>query len=128
MARNRNTRWSEDEDRALEEFYPSHGSCWVGWRDVLPGRTPKGIEKRARRLRLRKVRRSRKRAEESGDRNHYAKAEIGREPDPYEEYVLACLELGMTPTQVDSSMKWFTGTARRILTEMWARDKEEWEQ
>ena len=40
-------KWTERELDELRRLYPSHGPDWRGWEDVLPGRSPKGIEKKA---------------------------------------------------------------------------------
>ncbi|WP_251159362.1 hypothetical protein [Caniella muris] len=42
--------WSAEEDARLKEHYPAHGSVWVGWRRILPGRGASAIEARSREL------------------------------------------------------------------------------
>lgn len=49
----RGQAWRLSEDHILATYYPTHGHCWVGWRDVLPGRSPVAIQERARRLGVR---------------------------------------------------------------------------
>lgn len=39
--------WSELEIRTLRKYYEAHGPCWIGWRNLLPKRTPKAIESKA---------------------------------------------------------------------------------
>lgn len=43
-------RWTPEEDAALREHYPAHGTAWPGWAAVLPGRSEWGRRERAYKL------------------------------------------------------------------------------
>lgn len=122
--------WSEAEDRALKEFYPRHGTDWVGWDEVLPERSERAIECRAYRFGLMKPRKPsgprKYKPREKANGSHYG-ARVQRTPDPYEGYVMECMAEGLTPTEIDAVKRWPRGTARMILSEMWLRDKEKHE-
>lgn len=45
-------RWSDQEDSLLLKHYPRYGKEWQGWESVLPAKTPRLIEQRARSLRI----------------------------------------------------------------------------
>lgn len=130
MAYDPNNLWSEVEDNAVREFYAKYGRRWVGWSEVLPTRTLRAISARATRLGVKRPtrrepkRKARERDRPKGDERHY-NVGAAREPDPYEGYVMACMESGLTPTQIDQRMHWRTGTTVLILTERWERENEE---
>lgn len=44
--------WTVEELGRIAEYWPSHGSNWAGWADVLPGRTYAAIDRKAREARL----------------------------------------------------------------------------
>lgn len=127
--------WSESEDRALKTYYPRHGRSWKGWREVLPDRTEPAIAERARRLGIRPEvsGRGSHRHEISpepqerprGDRWHYAVVPTRPTKDPYEAQVVRYMNEGMTPTEIDRKMGWFRGSARLIMSNRWARLKEQ---
>jgi hypothetical protein len=50
----RRVPWTEGEDDAVRAHYPEHGRFWEGWEDLLPGRTPPAIARRAQLLKIRK--------------------------------------------------------------------------
>jgi hypothetical protein len=126
-------KWSDSEDRALRVFYPKHGPSWVGWPEVLNGRTKNSIKERARILGLRAPVPPRKERPEKPNKPkrkpahkegmHYEKVEVPYTPDPYEDYVIACMEAGMTPAQIDEKMKWYVGTTTKILTRRWEHEQ-----
>lgn len=68
---------------------------------LLPGRTPSAISGMADSLGVR-----------MGDPT----------PDPDEPMVLMKMELGMTPDEIDASMRWRPGRAREVLVGLWGRD------
>lgn len=119
--------WSEVEDDALREYFPRHGAKWDGWQEVLPKRTIRAVEMRAKRLGLRGPQRPRseapKRSKPSGDDWHY-KTRIIREPDQHERYVMSCMAAGMTPDEIDKARHWIPGTAKRVLMARWERENE----
>lgn len=116
------TNWTEAEENAVRVYWPEHGPHWDGWQEVLPTRSIGAIRTKASRIGVseppeRKPRKKRKEAVRQY-RHTYAST-----PDPYEGYVLNMMDRGMTPEQIDEKMKWYPGTARRILSERWAREK-----
>lgn len=126
MSYDQNLLWSEEEDNAVRVYYPTHGSKWEGWAEVLPNRTYRAISARACRIGVGrkwvyKRGKSKSRKKPVGDDRHY-KVDFKPTPDPYERRVLGWLGDGMTPTEIDESMHWYHGTTVRILTEMWARE------
>lgn len=113
--------WSEDEKQAMMLYYPEHGGKWEGWKDLLPGRTLYSIYTHARRYGLTNSR------EKPPKRVRVRRAGVTISvKDPYEDYILACMAGGMTPSQVDSKMKWTPGKARLILSERWLRLKNQY--
>lgn len=46
----RQKRWTPNEDELLREHYPEHGPSWDGWRRVLPTRSRRAVQTRAKRL------------------------------------------------------------------------------
>lgn len=40
-------RWTADEIDVICKNYPNHGPAWKGWSELLPGRSPKSIERKA---------------------------------------------------------------------------------
>ena len=102
------TAWGDDELEILRAYYPDHGPSWVGWEEVLPGRTERGIGHKANAIGLR----------------HEPNRARRDEPDPVEAVVAAMMGDGMTPSGIDRHMHWHRGTARGIVVGMWRRDKE----
>lgn len=45
--------WTTEEIETLRECYESHGICWDGWAEALPGRTIDSIKQRASKMGLR---------------------------------------------------------------------------
>ena len=39
--------WTPEQDELIGRHYPTYGSLWEGWRELLPGRTARAISKRA---------------------------------------------------------------------------------
>lgn len=129
MSYDPNNLWSDAEDNAVRQFYPRHGSGWVGWSEVLPTRSPKAISSRAQRLGVPpparpKPRNQKRKGVRQADERH-RKTIIVKEADPNEKYVLACMRAGLTPTEIDRKMHWWPRTTMRILTERWARENEQ---
>lgn len=130
MSYDPNNLWSEAEDNAVRQFYARHGPKWIGWPEVLPNRTPRAISARATRLGVKgpprpkpkHPRRERKKPE--GDERHYSVG-AAREPDPNEKYVLTCMRVGLTPSEIDKRRHWWSGTTIRILREKWERENEQ---
>lgn len=114
-------QWTDLQDDILFDCYPKFGPSWKGWAEVLPGRTKKAIGERARRLGLSY------RFADKGDDRHYRPKALVMAPDPYEPYVVKCMEEGMTPTQIDCMMRWLPGSARLIMSNKWLREKERYE-
>lgn len=120
-------RWTDAQDQILRDNYPKHGGRWDGWATLLPNRTNRAIGARAQRIglvRQRPQRKQRPKRPRAADEHHRDK-EIVQEPDPHEDYVLACMDAGMTPTEIDRRMHWFSGTTRLILTNRWEREVDE---
>lgn len=46
----RHKRWTPDEDELLRELYPEHGPSWDGWRRVIPTRSRRAVQTRAKKL------------------------------------------------------------------------------
>lgn len=46
----RQKRWTPNEDELLREHYPEHGPSWDGWRRVLPTRSRRAVQTRAKKL------------------------------------------------------------------------------
>ena len=42
--------YTVDEYQVIRQYYPDHGHVWIGWRDVLPSRTPESIRRAAARI------------------------------------------------------------------------------
>ena len=40
-------RWTEEERQAIREHFPSHGTRWDGWSELLNDRTPEAIQRMA---------------------------------------------------------------------------------
>ena len=119
--------WSDEEDNALREFYQRHGTTWEGWAEVLPGRTIRAISARAVRLGIaekRGPRQKKKTPKKKRWQDPMHKAMVKATADPYEGYVTNCMDMGMTPQEIDRKMNWGLGTARMIMSEKWLRDKE----
>lgn len=117
-------RWTDAQDQLLRDNYLKHGGRWDGWDALLPNRTHRAIDARARRIGLVRQRprsEPRKKRVPAADERHRDK-EITMEPDPYEEYVMACMEDGMAPSEIDRRMHWYNGTTRLILTNRWERE------
>lgn len=119
-------RWTDEQDQLLRENYLEHGGRWDGWDALLPNRTHRAISARAHRIGLvrqrpEKAGRQRQKRPPAADERHRDKA-IVQEPDPHEEYVMACMQAGMLPSEIDKSMRWYRGTTRLILTNRWERD------
>lgn len=110
--------WTKEEDAILKAHFAEHGSSWEGWESLLPDRTDNAIYRHAASMGL--TMKSRPRVHKSND-GMTGRAVIKKSKDPYEGYVLACLERGMTPSEIDASMKWRPGKARLIITERWER-------
>lgn len=106
--------WSKDEDEILKAHYADRGSCWEGWESLLPGRTNNAISNRANSLGLLRKGASRQ-------KKPMKMPSARRTRDPYESYILSCLEDGMTPADIDAKMKWHPGRTVQILTERWER-------
>lgn len=117
--------WSEAEDDALREFYPRHGAKWDGWQELLPRRTIRAVQMRAKRLGLAVPREPKRdtpmRKRPVGDQRHY-KAVVTMEPDQHERYVMGCMAAGMTPSEIDKARHWIPGTAKRVLMARWERE------
>ena len=110
------TYWSEEEDSILKAHYAERGHKWIGWESLLPGRTPNSIYRHARSIGLgwmreRTIKKARPKKQNP----------VTRTRDPYEGYVLECLEHGMAPSDVDRQMKWTPGKTRLIMTSRWER-------
>lgn len=119
-------RWTDAQDQLLRDNYMKHGGGWEGWAALLPNRTRRAIDARARRIGLARKRpkpngKPRTKRQRAADERHHDK-EIVQEPDPHEGYVMLCMAAGMTPSEIDSSMHWYRGTTRLILTNRWERD------
>lgn len=117
--------WSETEDDMLRTFFPRHGKDWVGWGEVLSGRSDSSILHRARTLGIAPVPRERPKPANPDPRHKPREYEL--EPDPHESYVVECMHMGMTPSEIDASMHWRRGTARLIMSNRWLREKREFE-
>lgn len=115
---NPNGLWSAAEDEALRIYYQEHGPSWGGWSEVLPDRTVRALSSRAGKLGLTSVYH---RSDKSAKKRQGV---ANRVPDPYERQVMRCMNDGMTPTEIDAAMKWNRGTARKIISEKWLREKE----
>lgn len=119
--------WTEAEDNAVRLFYPRHGMRWVGWAEVLSRRTLRAIRARAMRLGVKGPPRPKRkhpkpdRKKPEGDQRHY-KVRTELVPDPYEDEVMDCMGMGMTPSEIDASKHWRRGTAKMILTYRWGRE------
>lgn len=119
-------RWTDEQDQLLRDNYAEHGRAWDGWAVLLPNRTNRAIAARAQRMGLASKRpkradSQRQKRPHAADNRHRDRA-IVWEPDPYEEHVLACMQAGMLPSEIDESMLWYRGTTRLILTNRWERD------
>jgi hypothetical protein len=118
--------WSKEEDNAVRTFYPRHGTMWVGWAEVLPGRTPTAVGARARRLGVHVAQeelvRMRRVAFDKGRKvgRHY-KTSTAKAYDPKDALVDRLMRNGMTPTQIDGRMHWWPGTTTRMLRDRWER-------
>lgn len=53
MSLSRFPNWKPDEDELLRKWYPEKGSVWDRWDELLPGRSPKGIQDRAHKIGVR---------------------------------------------------------------------------
>lgn len=110
--------WTKDEDEILKAHYREHGYKWDGWEALLPGRTDNAIYRHAAGMGLTENGRVRVTKRNDGLEGRTV---IKKTKDPYEGYVLSCLDQGMTPSEIDASMKWRPGKARLIMTERWER-------
>lgn len=124
-------RWTDAQDQLLRDNYLKHGGRWDGWATLLPNRTGRAIDARARRIGLVRQRpkpkgKPRPKRPPAADERHRDK-EIALEPDPHEGYVMACMAAGMTPSEIDKRMHWYNGTTRLILTNRWERENEQHE-
>lgn len=48
--------WTTDEIKKLVAYWPSYGSSWDGWRDVIPNRSYNSIDRKARDIGLVRLR------------------------------------------------------------------------
>lgn len=104
--------WSEDEIEILRAHYPDEGPFWVGWETLLPDRTDTAIMRKANTL---------------GIRSHATRdgRSVGRkrrgddERDPMDVMVEQMMAKGMAPSEIDSAMHWYEGTAVRVLAGIW---------
>ena len=46
MSARRRDGWTEDEDRLVIEYGPTHGPSWPGWADLLPRRSRQAVKAR----------------------------------------------------------------------------------
>lgn len=99
-----NRKWMPEEDHMLRVYF-SKGMNWLGWPEVLPGRSPHAIRDRAKRLLL---------TNENPDDN-----------DAKSDQVYVLLNHGTAPSEIDWILGLREGAARRIVVERWAKDKEE---
>lgn len=131
MSYNASNLWSDAEDNSVRQFYPRHGMRWEGWAEVLPNRSMRAIDARAKRLGVqgpprpepkypRRVRRK------GGDDSHYKlpTPNLFNVPDPNESYVMSCMRQLMAPSDIDRARHWIPGTAKRIILRKWSRENE----
>lgn len=119
--------WSDDEFAILKAHWEGHGKDWIGWESLLPGRTPRAIQTKANRLGMVEPDGKPKKKQRQPKRKEPRTPTVipPSVPDPYEHYVMACMEAGLTPRQIDQRMHWRAGTAALILTEKWGRENEQ---
>lgn len=115
-------KWTAEELAILRKNYPQHGLQWDGWQSLLPRRSKRGIYRQAYALGL------------TGGEGPVPKPKpvafrgivnprVIASKDPYEDYILACMKSGLTPSQVDSKLKWTPGKTVLVLTARWYRLK-----
>lgn len=117
--------WTELEDDMLRAYYQKYGPSWIGWQEVLPNRTMRALRERARRIGLAKP--SQRTKQESKPKSMRTPKEVEETIDPYEGFVFRRMRQGFTPQEIDREKRWQYGTARLIMSEMWAREKREFE-
>lgn len=111
-------------------YWAKFGSKWIGWKEVLPDRTLRAIGSRAQKLKVVAPHKGPKpskwklKGSAKGDARHH-KTDFELEADPHEDQVMRMLELGMTPHEIDRTMKWYSSTTRKIMVARWKREKEE---
>lgn len=116
--------WSDDEYEILKANWEGHGRDWIGWESLLPGRTPRAIQRKANGFGLVEPKKPRNKKKEERREPRMPKfGNVRHGADPNERYVMACMRAGMTPTDIDKKMHWFPGTARLIISDKWERDK-----
>lgn len=112
--------WTKEDVALLELYYPEHGPSWDGWTELLPNRSVNAITSMARSFGIRKAT---KKPKPSPDLAHRV-VRFELRPDPYEREVVAMMEAGLTPTQIDQRKHWFRGTARLIMSNRWKRERD----
>ena len=122
MSYDPNNLWTEAEDNAISVFYPRHGAKWEGWAEVLPHRTKMAIVRRASSIGASPKRPERPR-EKKPRKVEIEPYDYVMTPDPHEGQIAAYMEAGMTLSEIDRRMHWYSGTTRRILTEKWDRER-----
>ena len=114
--------WSVDEMRMIEVYYPSHGSEWEGWSEVLGNRSKKAIRRKASLMGVECDVERKRRESQHGDTDKF-RYDFVQMADPYEGFVLRMLNDGKTLRQIDACMHWHPGKAKLILTERWKREE-----
>lgn len=117
------SRWTDEEHAILAKNYPQHGRHWDGWKTLLPGRSVSAIYQQAYSSGLTGVFEEEKPKPEPKKAKARQVIRVRATKDPYEDYVLACMKSGLTPSQVDSKLKWKPGKTVLVLTTRWYRLK-----
>lgn len=115
------TAWSEMEDEMLRAHYAERGPSWVGWAEVLHGRSRHSIINRAGRLGLKVTRRG---GAAQAKARMTTPDRAPSHPLEFEAQVLDRMADGLAPSQIDKEMHWPRGRAAAIAKEAWRRDKE----
>ena len=103
--------WTTSEDAMLWAHYPRRGSHWAGWAEILPGRSVSSIANRVQKLGVRMEQPERSAAIDADERTTLG--------------VLAWLNEGLAPSQIDETMGLPEGTARAVATEAWRKDRDQ---
>ena len=97
--------WTHEEDRILLAYSRKFSLDWIGWPEVLPGKSKNSLRRRLHGL-------------------LYGQCEEVTSIS-FDEKILTLSNMGMSPSAIDKKLSLTAGTARKRLVALWARDKEE---